>query len=188
MKKILGRFDYEEHAEKLGINIHEEPSLTDSYKVALNYYTNNGFSIINSELRTKNPNQQVKEISNYIDGALKWLPDHKAEICVVRYSDLSDNIITQIDKPGAVIHELGFTSTSCNKSFIFPTARKYKIFIYKNHGSEISEFSEYKQEDEVLIDRSSFFKVLKFDQKINTIYLEQISAEALESIEGDQNE
>jgi hypothetical protein len=184
MKEILGRYDYQEQAEKLGLNTDEEPSLTDNYKVALNYYTDNGYLLINSELRSEKPTQQIRKISDYIDGALKWLPDHKNELCVIRYSDLNQNILNQIKQPDAVIHELGFTSTSSNIDFIFPTERKYKIIIYKNHGSEITAFSQYKEEDEVLIDRSSFFKVLRLDQEINTIYLEQISVETLESIEG----
>ncbi|WP_320151066.1 ADP-ribosyltransferase [uncultured Tolumonas sp.] len=181
MRKILGSYTYEEHADRLGLDKYKTPSQIDNYKVALNYYTNDGYLEINSQLRSSDPDKKTIQISDYIDNALMWLPDYNKSQCVIRFSDLSKDIIDKIIEPNMIIHELGFTSSSNNPNFNFPTQRKYKIFIYKTNGSEISEYSEFKDESEVLIDRSSFFKVLRFDQEQNTLYLEQINPEVLES-------
>ncbi|MFM5845209.1 ADP-ribosyltransferase [Aeromonas veronii] len=189
MQDVLSGVDFDQIMNALSDKTCNLNNQEKKYVAAIYHYTENGYSDINSHLRgTYIGDSKIKKTINYIDSALKWLGDYDPKRTVVRYSDLNKEHIEIIKKPRSVIYIPSYTSTSANINFKYHTKKRFKFIIYRDKGSFIGDYSYYPHEEEVLIPRSSFFKVLEFDESSNLVYLKQIDTEYLRLAVRNNNE
>lgn len=124
-------------------------------------YTNNTYRAINKNLRSgKGCGSNKKDIFN-IDGVFKKAQGTKRALTVYRGAELdADELNTLINK--RVYVDKGFASTSCSEK----TATKFSVNAFftinlpeKSKALELSGLSEYSEEKEILLNRSSRFIV-----------------------------
>ncbi|WP_336932747.1 ADP-ribosyltransferase [Vibrio cholerae] len=174
MLEVIGRSEFERHANELQIPLQELNTQLTNYKVAIRNYTSRRFLDINSGIRNdENHTKHIRAV-RLLSEALDFLDVYGGEY-VVRWSNLSDELIQKIKVKGTVIFEKGFTSTSANKNFVLEPPKEYKIVIRHYNGRYIGNFSEFPNEEEVLIPALSFFRVEGFDEETKTVYLDQLA-------------
>lgn len=180
MQDVLGGFDFEQIMDALSEKTLSFNKQQKEYVAAIYHYTGEGYDNINSYLRGKNTSDdKIDKTVEYIDSALEWLGIYDSKEPVVRYSNLTDSDIAKIKDEETAIYIPSYTSTSANPNFKYSRQRRFKFIIHRENGSFIGDYSVYPNEEEVLIPRSSSFKVLKFDESSNVVYLRQIDAENL---------
>ncbi|MCF5852508.1 MULTISPECIES: ADP-ribosyltransferase [Aeromonas] len=189
MHDVLGSFDFDQIMDALSgktINLNKQQK---EYAAAIYHYTEDGYDDVNSYLRGINSGDtKINKTIDYIDLALKWLGDYDTQKPVVRYSNLAESDIEKIKKQKTAIHIPSYTSTSANPNFTSYSQRDFKFIIYRKKGSFIGDFSAYPYEEEVLIPRDALFKVLKFDESENIVYLKQIDVDDLRLAVNNNNE
>ena len=187
MLEVIGRYEFEKHAEELQIPMDILHTKLSNYKVAIRNYTSRRFLDINGDIRSDETNSKHIRAVKLLVEALDNLEVYDKEF-VVRWSNLSDELVEKIKNVGSIIYEKGFTSTSANSEFELSTPKEYKIVIQHYNGKYIGEFSEFPHEEEVLIPPFSFFKVKDFDEQNKTVYLEQLADISHEDIDAGGNE
>jgi hypothetical protein len=139
----------------------------------LNGYTSDDYRPINKHLREGSKiDPDLKIAIKRADVALKAMP--KFEGTVYRGADLSQDLIDRY-KVGETIAERAYVSTSRSKKQAFEG--NVRFVIQSKNGVDVSDLSEFKKEQEVLIPRDSKFKVL--DKQIKgaetIIFMEEAS-------------
>lgn len=180
MQDVLGRYDFDNIMSRLSGKTQRLSEQEKKYAAAIYHYTDQGYQDVNYYLRAENVfNDKTERTIDYIDSALEWLGNYDNKNPVVRYTNLTTSNIDKIKTPSARLYIESYTSTSANQGFQYHTPRDFKLIIYRNSGSLISNYSVYPSEEEVLIPRSSLFEVLKFDECLKTIYLLQVDVKDL---------
>lgn len=185
MLEVIGRYEFERHASELQIPSEELSSQLTNYKVAIRNYTSRRYLDINSGIRHDEDNPKHIRAVQVLVEALNCLDVYEGEY-VVRWSNMSEELLEQVKVVGNIIYERGFTSTSANPEFEMEPPRDYKMVIRHYNGKFIGGFSEFPHEEEVLIPAFSFFRVEGFDEETNTVYLDQLadSQHALADVTG----
>ncbi|MGN2670320.1 ADP-ribosyltransferase domain-containing protein [Aliivibrio fischeri] len=174
MLEVIGKAEFERHADLLQIPLHELNSKLSNYKVAIRNYTSRRFLDINTGIRFNESNPKHLKAVKLLLEALDCLDTYDGEY-VVRWSNLSEELLQKVKTVGNVIFEKGFTSTSANIEFEHNPQKEYKIVIRHYNGKYIGAFSEFPHEEEVLIPAFSFFRVEGFDEESKTLYLDQLA-------------
>ncbi|MBF4337355.1 ADP-ribosyltransferase domain-containing protein [Vibrio anguillarum] len=174
MLEVIGRAEFERHATELQIPLEEFNSQLANFKVAIRNYTSRRFLDINSGIRNDEDDPKHVRAVKVLLEALEGLDVYEGQY-VVRWTNLSDELLEKIKVVGTVIFEKGFTSTSANEDFELHPPKEYKIVIRHYNGKYIGGFSEFPHEEEVLIPAFSFFRVEGFDEDTKTVYLDQLA-------------
>jgi hypothetical protein len=133
------------------------PPLNVAEQAAVRFYTGRGYERMNLTLRGATP--MVPEVGRRIEtlsSALAKLPDHIG--WVHRGAHLTPGQLGRY-RPGAVIREHPFTSTSVAAEERFSGNTHFIIRSYS--GRDIGAHSQVPAEREVLFDRSTRFKVME---------------------------
>lgn len=122
---------------------------------ALDEYTGTAYREINESLRgneamASDTNQRAAAISE----ALSKLPDQPGP--VFRGTSLSPEQIARY-VPGAMRSEAGFTSTTSDSKAAFPGSTLFLVI--SKHGKDVSPYSKYPSESEILFDKGTDFLV-----------------------------
>lgn len=149
---------------------------------ALSIYTTGYFLNQNKTLRGEPLNKEsmsrydqtkdkINQTNKMAIAALNSMPDFNGT--VYRGANLPQSIIDQY-KPGEMIQEKGFVSTSQTKKAAYNGNTRF--IIASKTGTDISKISAYEKEKEVVMKPNTAFKVLKKKARggITTIYLEEI--------------
>lgn len=164
--------------------------LTSGDKFELNNYTGTAHKHINSFLRNPKDWEEGDKYLEYglytrpnpadmraqadrVSTALGKLPPRPGQ--TYRGVDLSDDLVKQY-RPGQVVTERGFTSTSADASKSFD--RNSLMVITGHTGRNISEYSRNPSEQEILYDKGTDFQVIsnEYDPVSgkNIIHLEEV--------------
>ncbi|HGS5122698.1 TPA: ADP-ribosyltransferase domain-containing protein [Vibrio parahaemolyticus] len=179
MLEVIGRAEFERHADELQIPFEELNSQLTNYKVAIRNYTSRRFLDINSGIRNEEDDPKHIRAVKVLLEALECLDVYEGEY-VVRWTNLSAELLEKVKVTGTIIFEKGFTSTSANDEFELNPPKEYKIVIRHYNGKYIGGFSEFPHEEEVLIPAFSFFRVEGFDEDTKTVYLDQLADSQIE--------
>ena len=164
--------DFDKRAIK-GKDAHKEAQfkekLTQKETLSLYSYTGNSYTRINRQLRGKEEKSSyIQEIISNMDKAMK-----KASTTadIITYRGLSKKSFEKLEI-GAVIKDKGFTSTTTKtniaKMFASSSAAKsssepivMEIKIPKgSRAVSLSRYTTHKNEDEILIDRDSEYRIV----------------------------
>lgn len=186
MQNTLGQEKYNEYIEAMNIPQEDAFSQESNYKVAIRNYTSRRYIDINVDLR--NEQDDIKHVNavTILSEALEYFEPY-SESFVIRWSNLSVELLQQIGEIGSIIFESGFTSCSANPDYPME-GKEYKLIIEHYNGVFIGEYSEYPLEEEVLIPASSYFIVEDFDEAEKTVVLRQLEPNAKELDEFDVGE
>lgn len=181
MRKVLGLSDYEAFIDELQIPEEEMHTQESNYKVAIMNYTSRRFLDINIGIRDDETDPKHVRARTLLFEALIYFPVYP-EGTVIRWSNLSPELLEQVKVPGNIIFEKAFTSTSANLDYTPHDAKEYKLQICHYNGRYIGEFAtqEHRHEEEVLIPAFSFFRVDSFCETTKFIELTQLSDEQAE--------
>lgn len=142
---------------------------------ALTDYTGGGYEYVNSYLRGQDvPSYglaSAKELQQEIDKSFNNAPPIPKNMIV--YREMSGEPLAGL-KPGDVFQDKGFVSTTIKSDLNFaPGASKLEIRVPKgSKGIYIQSISQYKSEQEMLLNRGSKFKVI--EENPNGLVLELI--------------
>jgi len=158
---------------------------------ALVLYSRKNYKLMNAKLRGSLSDEQKAEYEKYkglIDNGialatngLKEMPSHKGE--VLRGAYLPDDVISQY-KPGSIITEKGFTSTTTSKAAADVFTGNVRYIINSKNGKNVSRLSQFPEEEEIVFPPSTKFKVSKVEpitkklgnggtETIHHIYMEE---------------
>lgn len=130
--------------------------------VAVGIYASQAYGAINTALRSDTkPTGKVAEIVKHATQFLETMPDFKGIVCRGGGSGWQETALAKY-KPGAVVTEAPFTSTSPNKGF----EGSIQFIIESRHGKEITDLSILAKNDgrEVLFKPGTKFEVLAVEQ------------------------
>lgn len=136
---------------------------------ALSNYTRNGYADINDYLRGKSSDREVfiEEDVELIDEAMDKSVVEKP-FCCYRGMDVDPELLKKFSsaKPGDVITDGAYLSTSTNENEAFSGNVKLKIIVPKGAKAlSMMRVSEYPTEMEVLLHRKGKLRVLKVEEK-----------------------
>jgi hypothetical protein len=150
-------------------------------KISIKLYTTQLYKVVNPALREQKENSIYASYITVLCSALNKIPNFTGD--VFRVVNLPQDII-DLYQPGMVITEKAFLSTSASLDgiaiFQEYTNRKFNthFFIKSKNGKDISAYSIWPEEKEVLFRAGSKFKVTKvyrrWFSKITKIWLEEI--------------
>jgi len=184
--------------KKAGVKVPTKPiALNVNQQRYVKQYTRGGHSM-NKHLRGGKPDEivgsgayrkkvSVKTIARDLNKTLDQLPDHSGTVYrgTGRHLKKDWNADVRRLKPGKVITDKGFLSTSTKKSAAdqFARHREHGIFytIKSKTGKGVKKWSSYKHEEEILFKAGSRFKVISSKTTIDgthnllEVTLEQIS-------------
>lgn len=166
-------------AKKLVKKIPGAPPPHPEEIVALKAYSGATYYEVNGMLRgtadfTDKQRKRYTEEAEFTSAALSALPSYNG--MVYRGANLSQDIIDKY-KVGEVFTEKAFTSTSSKESvtdsFVAPedAKRTVKYNIQSKKGKSIKEFSQVPEEEEILFDSNTSFKVLGKEERDGVIHL-----------------
>lgn len=178
MQRVIGRYEYEKQAEELRIPFDQMYTRENSQKIAIRNYTKRRHREMNVEIREECSHPKHLLAVSLLMEALEELPKCDQEY-VVRWSDLSPELIEMVKEEGTIIQEKGFTSTSTDKNFELDKA--YKLVIKHYNGKYIEHLTACVGENEVLIPADSYFEVIDFDEDTSTVYLNQLTPEEVQA-------
>lgn len=158
--------------KKHGDEVRSRPAaLTQKDLDALKDYTGPGYQELNNALRagTVDPSQQAR--INAIEQALGKLPNHQGP--VFRGTDLPSDVLAQY-KPGEVITEKAFTSTSTASTQAFPGSTQFTIL--SKSGKDVSQYSQYPGEQEILFPPGARFEIVSrtYDPATGKTFIEMV--------------
>lgn len=153
--------DQKEIHTSLDIKALKLPEITED---ALSNYTRSGYNDINDYLRGKPSDRKVfiEEDIELIDEAMDKSVVKKP-FCCYRGMDVSPELLKKFAnaKPGDLITDGAYISTSTKEEESFPGNVKMKIIVPKNAKAlSMMRVSEYPTEMEVLLDRKAGLRVL----------------------------
>ncbi|CQD15616.1 ADP-ribosyltransferse [Mycobacterium lentiflavum] len=138
-------------------NAHEP--LSSDHLAALADYTGSGYQDLNHGLRNGTVDASQAARVDALNRALEKLPTYEGT--VIRGSDLPDEVLAQY-KPGEVFTELGFLSTTTDvavaRSPVFSGNVEFQIV--STSGRDVSSFSMFPEEQEILFPSGSRFYVV----------------------------
>jgi hypothetical protein len=127
-------------------------------------YTTGDFMPINKALRSKNPKAQLEKENQLLNqvivirAALQKMKSFKGT--VYRGTHLSSASLAK-HRPGEIINYPGFLSTSKNREASENFVQNALLIIHGKNGKSVRNYSQVPQEDEILFDHNSKFKVIK---------------------------
>ena len=124
-------------------------------------YTDNYYGKTNSALREGIMDEATWKHVSHLNKALDKLPNHVGD--VRRRAELSPNVLA-LYKPGMIVEERGFTSTTTHTD-VNTSASVYHI--KSKTGKNVRPLSEWPGEDEILFKSGSRFKIDKVVDKKN---------------------
>jgi hypothetical protein len=131
---------------------------------ALFGYTTGDFIPMNKTLRGKNPKAKLQKDSKLLNqiiimrAALQKIKSFKGK--VFRGTHLSSQTLSQ-HIPGSIVTYPGFLSTSTSREASENFVQNVILVINAKNGKSVRNYSQMPQEDEILFDHNSKFKVLK---------------------------
>lgn len=128
-------------------------------------YTGSGYRKSNSQLRNGSIDEGTFRHTRALEKALDKLPPYQAS--VGRKTNLTPAQLA-LYKPGMIVQERGFTSSS--KNFGTWSGSTHYV-IQSRSGRDVSSLSSHKGESEVLFKPNTAFKVTRVSG--NTIYMEE---------------
>jgi hypothetical protein len=132
----------------------DRQGLSNTDILAIVTYTGNDFYFINHALRSGSDLESVLPHVFALDEALAKLPDYVGD--VKRGTDLPENVLA-IYQPGNIVSDPAFLSTSKKTEYSGP----HRLLIHSKTGKDISTFSNFGSEDEVLFRPDVKFRVIK---------------------------
>lgn len=184
MLQIIDNEEFERHLRELNIPLEQKFDLETQYKVALRNYTLRRFEDMNEGIRTGVDNPKHNRSVMLLNDALQWLDRYEGQY-VVRWTNLTPELLKKFKAQDEVIVEYGFTSTSADPGFTME-GKDYRLAIEHLNGRFIKDFSEYAWEEEVLIPAPSFYIVQEFNEQEKYAVLQQIDPNDLDNQEGEQ--
>jgi len=134
--------------------------------MAVQLYSESHYASLNEQLRQGAMNEKNYEFKLALSSALQKMPIHAGT--VKRGASLSAQAFG-LYKPGMIIEERGFMSTSTNKPFI----GNYQFHVESKTGRNIKKLSSHSSENEVLFPAGTHFKVTKIEG--TTIHMEEMT-------------
>ena len=140
----------------------EHELLDAADRAALREYTGPAYREINAYNRgvpmAADEAARLEERSAAVSRALDKLPPHEG--LVHRGGDFSEEVLARY-RPGEVVTEDAFTSTSLKRGFRGNT----RFEVYSSEGRYIAPYAEprFRHQEEVLFDRGTRFRVLAHD-------------------------
>jgi ADP-ribosyltransferase exoenzyme len=131
-----------------------EPSLSEADLAAMKDYTGDGYAEINSQLRSGVVTPEIRQRAEALSAALAKLPDYDG--AVFRGTFLTEEQIAPYE-PGTIREESAFTSTTRDEREAF--AGNTYFVITSKHGKDVSRYSRFPDQAEVLFDKGSRFYV-----------------------------
>lgn len=184
MLQVIDNAEFERHLEELAIPIEQKFDVETQYKVALRNYTLRRFEDINEGIWRGEEDPKHLRAVTVLNEALQWLDKFDGQY-VVRWTNLTPELIEKFKNQDEVIVEYGFTSTSADPGFTM-AGKSYRLVIEHLNGKYIKPFSEYPWEEEVLIPAPSFYIVREFDEEKRYAVLQQIGPSELDVVEEEQ--
>jgi hypothetical protein len=138
---------------------HAAPSLTSQDLSAFANYTGPEHEYLNDALRTDTMDASQQARVDALNRALAKLPPHTG--LVYRGADLPPDVLAQYQR-GEVVTELAFVSTSVDPAVANSSAfaGNVEFWIVSKTGRDISEFSQFPTEHEVLFANGLQFYVV----------------------------
>lgn len=181
IQKSAFRFDLEEalfavRKPKRSREIVGDATIEEQASIFL--YTGMHYEAMNQMLRGQktiyNGSAEKKAISSMSALAaegLKKMPKHEG--VVYRGADLGSHLQAQY-KPGAIVQDAGFMSTSSSRKGAFEGNTQY-VIQSKKHGVSVEQLSNIPKEKEVLFPPDTKFRVLNVEKKNGTmtVYMEE---------------
>lgn len=182
LEKIIGAYDYEQLISDTHYlrGVHDEAWSVDD-KAAINWYTADEELIINATLRDSAPedlilnvtnNKEIK-LANFITLSLDKVKS-KEYRTVYRWENDSNQSLCEASVGDYVLYK-SFISTSIDSSFTFNDSKTKRIIINSSDGAYIAQYSKYRHEEELLIDKYSVFQVEQADHSKHTYVLRYVS-------------
>lgn len=140
--------------------------------IAIHDYSESGYRRINEQLRDRTVTDRIQcEID--IPSALKNLPDLRGD--VFRGATIQDpKLLRKYQRVGETITERAFTSAS--RSPLEAFSGNVRFYIVSKQGKEIDRWSAHPEEEKVLFQPGTQFKVLEYvrDGKDIEIFLVEL--------------
>lgn len=186
MLQIIDNVEFDRHLIELNIPLEQKFDIETQYKVALRNYTLRRFEDMNEGIRSGIDNPKHNRSVMLLNEALQWLDRYEGKY-VIRWTNLTSELVEKFKTEDEVIVEYGFTSTSADPGFTMG-GKDYRLVIEHLNGRYIKPFSEYQWEEEVLIPAPSFYIVEEFNEEERYAVLKQIDPNDLDTQEGSNND
>lgn len=147
--------------------------LTPEQQSAIRDYSDRGYERINRQLRERAVTDRTRREIDILSSVLKNLPDFRGD--VFRGTTIGElALLRKYQRVGETITERAFTSAS--RSPLKAFSGNVRFYIASKHGKEIDSWSAYPEEEEVLFQRGTQFKVLEYVRDGNDIeiFLEEL--------------
>lgn len=128
--------------------------LTEAERYAISRYTGSGFMDMNEQLRQGVMTEETYKRIKDADTGLSKLPGVRG--VSYRGTDLPITIADKY-KPGMIVHELAFMSTSASKAGAFSGDTEF--IVHGTSGRDVTLYSSHKGEKEILFPYGTMFKV-----------------------------
>jgi len=128
---------------------------------------------MNEQLRDRAVTDRIRRKIDVLTSALKNLPDFRGD--VFRGATIQDpKLLRTYSRVGETVSERAFISASRSPSKAF--SGNVRFYIASKHGKEIDKWSAYPEEEEVLFQPGTQFKVLEYVRDGNDIeiFLEEL--------------
>ena len=123
-------------------------------------YTGSAYQTLNAQMRTGSMDEHLWDMANGLNEALSKLSAREG----ITYRHAGQAALNkEFYKPGRIVEERAFTSTSKSSSFAEDGAVTYEIKGYT--GRDVTALSKYKSENEVLFRSGTRFKVTSAESK-----------------------
>lgn len=129
-------------------------------------YTDGGYSAVNKALRSGSWTVAQHVYVKMVNKALQAMPRYEGTLH--RGAQLGAEALA-LYKPGNVVEERAFTSTSITNPFGGNT--KFTVKAIGKRAAHVKKLSHYGSEDEVLFSARTFFKVTKVETKGGTTHV-----------------
>lgn len=147
--------------------------LTPEQRSAIHDYSDDGYRRMNEQLRDRAATARTRRETDILTSALKNLPDFRGD--VFRGATIQDpKLLRKYRRAGEAITERAFTSAS--RSPLKAFSGNVRFYIASKHGKEIDMWSAHPEEEEVLFQPGTQFKVLEYVRDGNDIeiFLEEL--------------
>jgi hypothetical protein len=141
-------------AQSRNATMPSESRISSAEKQALYKYSDMEYLSINKQLREGVSDQVTSRRIELISQALRKLPEYKG--LVYRRDSFEAHMVKYV--PGNIVEEPAFTSTSLSANATF--SGNVLFTIKSKTGRDISQHARYPEEEEILFDRGTKFRVL----------------------------
>lgn len=144
------------------------PPLSPQEQRAIRHYTNTGYARINRELRQRRPSVPTQRYVTFLRAALAKLPAYNGDV----YRGVSVSNVRSLAKyrqVGSIVREDAFVS--CTRSPFKAFSGNVRIYIAARSGRDISPWLQFPDEEEVLFEPGTRFRVLDFQTRGADIHI-----------------